>query len=327
MGNSYVIPCDGTSDLAYEGESREIVNPAWCTVTTVHTDVANEEMHLLRVFERGVAVVAAVHGPSGCGRGFDLRRRRWRRRGALRTFKAAAWAVIFLRRLELDPCTKRSYTFDAGVDPETIRYMDQDLPRSGGEALVQRHMGRIRAMLLRHLAEDPHLGYCQGMNFVAAVFAAAAGSQAEAYERFRAFIQRLRGLWLPNFPLLQVGTSKFMKAAEEFTWYRHLNAHAVEPSMFLPQALLAMFALWLPLPTVVECLAILEQKGLAGMLALTLAVLDHVGDSLLQQRSMEGLLAVLKNLKTRAPEPSVLSMAARETLPKVARLESELAVL
>ena len=48
------------------------------------------------------------------------------------------------------------------------------------------------------MAEDPELGYCQGMNLVAALFAVAAQSQSEAYMRFRAFLGRLRGLWQPG---------------------------------------------------------------------------------------------------------------------------------
>merc|ERR1712046_114762 len=112
-----------------------------------------------------------------------------------------------------------------------------DIPRtSGGDALVDARIGILRSMLLRHAAEDPDLGYCQGMNFVAAVFAADSKKQNEAYARFKAFMHELRDLWMPGFPLLEPGTAQFQELSQSRKWYHHLEKHGVEPCMYLPQA-------------------------------------------------------------------------------------------
>mmetsp|Transcript_16508 Transcript_16508/g.39172 ORF Transcript_16508/g.39172 Transcript_16508/m.39172 type:complete len:261 (+) Transcript_16508:378-1160(+) len=194
--------------------------------------------------------------------------------------------------------------------------MDQDLPRTAGsDPIVRASRGRIRAMLLRQLAEDPQLGYCQGMNFVAAVFAAAVRDPEKAYARFHGFIERMRGLWMPGFPLLEMGVAHLAAVARERKWFKHLHAHDVRPTMFLPQALLTLFALWLPLQTVVQCLALLERDGLVGMVAMTVAVLDHATERLLKQQSMEELLGVFRELQDSPPEPQELVSAASRELP------------
>lgn len=226
------------------------------------------------------------------------------------TFRTAVRCVIVARRFHLDLGAKRCYMLDRSVDAETIRTIDMDLPRTvGREPFVYFQMGRIRAMLLRQAAEDPQLGYCQGMNFVAAVFATASQSQGEAYERFHTFTTRLRGLWLPGFPLLKVATNKFVLLTQKKLWYKHLETHTVEPSMFLPQAVITMLALWLPISTIAQCLQLLEQHGLDGILAMTISVLDHNKKKLLRQQSMEGLLQVLKDLPDYTPQLSVLKMS------------------
>ncbi|CAJ1338760.1 unnamed protein product [Effrenium voratum] len=85
------------------------------------------------------------------------------------------------------------------ADPEVLRQLDLDLPRTAGsDVALQACIGRVRTMILQHLEDDPELGYCQGMTLVAAVFAAAEPEDAEAYERFSGFIRRVRGLWLPG---------------------------------------------------------------------------------------------------------------------------------
>lgn len=52
--------------------------------------------------------------------------------------------------------------------------------------------------------------------------------------------------------------------------------NGVEPDMYLPRAWLGLFSCWLPLATRVLLLRSLEE-GMEPLLALTLAILDHVG--------------------------------------------------
>eukprot|EP00435_Cladocopium_sp_Y103_P065386 s664_g27.t1 len=87
-----------------------------------------------------------------------------------------------------------------GVNAEVLRQLELDLPRTAGtDVALHGCIGRVRKMILQHLEDDPELGYCQGMTLVAAVFAAAHNDgEVEAYRRFAAFVQRVRGLWLPG---------------------------------------------------------------------------------------------------------------------------------
>jgi len=236
-----------------------------------------------------------------------------------RSLRAAGWFVVVVLRFQLKP-SKRSYDLDKVVADNSIEEMDLDLPRASmlGPS-ISTLSGRIRALLLRHLAEDPELGYCQGMHLVAAVFSKASGSQEEAYMRFQKFMRCMRGLWTPGFPLLQVGAATLELVAKNRPWYQYLVVNGVESSMFLPQALMTMFTMWLPLETVVACLAIVENKGLNAMVATAVAILDHAADRLLAQQGLEGILGVLQALPECPPSADPLQAAVISLLPDVSK--------
>jgi len=199
------------------------------------------------------------------------------------------------------------------------RQIELDLSRTfcGNESVAER-MDVIREMLWQHCGKDEELGYVQGMNIVAAVFAVSAREKSMACIRFADFVHSVRGLWLPEFPLFQSGGARFTKLAVSRPWFRHLSRH-VDIDMYLPQAWMALFATWLPLATVVQCIGLLEEHGFDGMLALTLAILDRAGPALLAQRDLEGFLEVLTSIP-EAPWASVahnLRRAAIDWLPSV----------
>ncbi|CAE7921160.1 GYP5 [Symbiodinium necroappetens] len=164
-------------------------------------------------------------------------------------------------------------------------------------------------MILKHLMEDPELGYCQGMTLVAAVFAAAA-EDPEAYTRFAAFVRQVRGLWLPGFPLLAPCMAGFEVLAREKPWFEHFARLGVRSDMFLPQALLSMFVNWLPLMMLLHCLSFLEDFGLAALLSLAIAFLDLHEARLLTQPTFEELMEVLQSLKqAECSESKLLEIA------------------
>lgn len=232
--------------------------------------------------------------------------------------RTVALSIICLRRLFVRPTVhKRSYELDAVVDPAVIRQIDCDIPRTdGGDAELGASLGVARSLLLRYAAEDPELGYCQGMNMVAAVFAVATSSQEEAYRRFFGFTQSIRGLWLPGFPLLMQGMAHFEVLAEPRPWFQHLCRHHVQPDMYLPRAWMGLFSKWLPLPTRVLFLRKLEGMGLAGLLALTLSILDLHLPYMLQQDDMDDVLASLECFGNQAsPDAAVLLKMVEAWLP------------
>lgn len=243
-----------------------------------------------------------------------------RPKGSSLSFRMAAKGVIAahsFRQMTLNH--RRSYSKDKAVSLRTIEQIDLDIPRTAcGDAELESCLGIARALLLRQAAEDPELGYCQGMNMVAVLFAVASQTQAEAFFRFHAFIQSLRGLWEEGFPLLQQGICTFETLATDRPWFQHLKRNGVEPEMYLPGAWLGLFSCWLPLATRVLLLRSLEEGHLESMLALSLAILDHIGSLLLEQGDdMDDLLELLHSIKEKPPHPAALLTARDAWFPKV----------
>ncbi|CAK0901851.1 unnamed protein product [Prorocentrum cordatum] len=206
------------------------------------------------------------------------------------------------------------------ADADAVKQIDLDMPRTaGGDPLLSARLSWVRAMLMRQLAEDPDLGYCQGMNLVAAIFGAAAGSYVEAYERFHTFVDGVRGLWLPGFPELQKAASLVEVLAADRRWMSHLSEHGIDPMMYLPQALLTLFASWLPPVTLLHCLPSLERGGMAGLLATTLAVLGLAEPQLLRQKSADTLMPVLRSMVDIAPDAMTLAVELHRELPAATR--------
>lgn len=225
---------------------------------------------------------------------------------ARRKLRAAVRAVALAPRFNLDPAVRRSYELDQAVDAKAVAQIDLDVPRTaGGRAPLQACVGRIRSLLLRSLAEDPELGYCQGLNLVAAVFAVASVDHDEAYARLSKLLQRTRGLWLPGLPLLDSGIQVFEACVQDRAWFHHLSDYGIESTMYLPQALMTTMAMWLPLDMLVKCIYVAEEDGLAGLLAMAIALLDLCGERLLGTPCMEGLLQVLKALQGFVPPVDV----------------------
>jgi len=231
---------------------------------------------------------------------------------ALTRMRGAAQKIISLNRSAVALCPKNKAEVDVDL-----------LHTSTDDPVVQTRIDKIRTVLLRHMAKDPELGYCQGMHLAAALFAAAADTQGEAYSRFQVFLGGVRGIWLPDFPLLQAGLLAFEEAARDRQWFQHLRAHSLEPSMYLPQAWLPLFTTWLPLATLAECLELLEGHGFAGVLAMSLATLDHAGEHLLKQKNSGDVLRAVSSLAKRAPDSPTLLKATRAQLPKAAAALAE----
>lgn len=226
---------------------------------------------------------------------------------SLARMKAAAHKVLVL--------TRSASLLSSSHNKEDI---DLDLmPASAEQLFIKKRIDKIRTILLRHAADDPELGYCQGMHLVASLFSAAADSPGEAYWRFHAFMKHVRGLWLPGFPLLQAGAAQFEEVAKGTRWFQHLRGYQVEPSTYLPQAWLPLFTTWLSLETLAECLELLEGHGFPGVLAITLAILEHADEHLLRQESRSSILQAINGLGQEAPAPAALAQGIRTWLPKV----------
>lgn len=213
-----------------------------------------------------------------------------------------------------------SSTAEADLDhyQDSMRLLDLDLARTyAGDPQIQSRRCVLREMLLRRLADDPEVGYCQGLSFWAAPFAVACESKHEAYSRFLDLTTRARALWLPGLPLLRDGSELFAAAAEGRPWFKHMEAQGVHTSMYLPQVWCALFAQWLPMNSLLECLPFLERRGFEGILALTLAALESAEPELLQLTGVEEILPALSGMRQKTPnrEMSTLIAEAGQWIP------------
>jgi len=114
---------------------------------------------------------------------------------------------------------------------------------------------------------------------------------------------------------MQTGVAQFEALSKDRAWFRHFQDHDVEPDMYLPQAWLTMFTMWMPLPAVVGCLGLLEKEGFPAMLAMTVVLLDHVEGHLLCLSDMDSLLVALRHMKDSTPTPARICAGIYALLP------------
>jgi len=229
------------------------------------------------------------------------------------------------------PRTAPSSAAEADLDhyQDHMRLLDLDLKRTyASDPAVQSRRAVLREMLLRRLAEDPEVGYCQGLSFWAAPFAVACESKHEAYSRFLSLTQRMRALWLPGLPLLRDGSDLFAAAADDQPWFKHMEEHGVHTSMYLPQVWVALFSQWLPMSSLLECLPFLEVRGFEGIISLTLAVLEEVSPELMKLTCIEDILPLLSSIRqcSCTHEGSALVDAAGSWIPSVIRTAEHVAL-
>lgn len=195
--------------------------------------------------------------------------------------------------------------------------IDLDLrPKGEVSDVAKERLQGIKTLLLRYAAQDSELGYCQGMHLVAALFTAGSFSAAGSYFRFQAFIRSVRGFWLPGFPLLEEGLLHFAEVARPTEWAEHVRKHNVDLNSCLSKAWLTMFTTWLSLPTVVGCIEFVEGHGLAGVLAMTLALIDQASEDILEADDEEEILEVFNDFQEREIDSKHILAGVHKWLPK-----------
>eukprot|EP00928_Gymnodinium_smaydae_P039738 TRINITY_DN27078_c0_g1_i1.p1 TRINITY_DN27078_c0_g1~~TRINITY_DN27078_c0_g1_i1.p1 ORF type:complete len:247 (+),score=40.48 TRINITY_DN27078_c0_g1_i1:75-743(+) len=204
-------------------------------------------------------------------------------------------------------------------DPESIQ---NDLERTFADVpMVAPRKPEISRILHQYAAENPDIGYTQGMNYVAATMVLKfPGREALARRRFAEAMLQFGGLWSDGFPLLGFGVRLFGILADQHLGdlWRHLLDSGVEPLSYLPNGWLSLFGKWLPLPAAMEAMDLMMECGIRGILAVTLAVLSMQRSRLLRARGMEHLLELInQDMRTSPIDGELLVRCARSWLPKV----------
>lgn len=205
-------------------------------------------------------------------------------------------------------------------DPvEAIR---NDLERTFADMpMVAPRKPQIFRILQQYASENPEVGYTQGMNYVAATMVLKFPDQEDvARRRFVEAMLQFSGLWSDGFPLLNFGVQLFAKLAERHLQglWGHLLRCGVEPLSFLPNGWLSLFGKWLPLPAVMEAMDFIQECGIRGILAVTLAFFQMQQSRLLAAKGMEELLELINQDSRTAPlDGELLVGLARRWLPRV----------
>eukprot|EP00747_Dinoflagellata_sp_TGD_P069587 gnl/TRDRNA2_/TRDRNA2_156191_c2_seq1.p1 gnl/TRDRNA2_/TRDRNA2_156191_c2~~gnl/TRDRNA2_/TRDRNA2_156191_c2_seq1.p1 ORF type:complete len:256 (-),score=53.55 gnl/TRDRNA2_/TRDRNA2_156191_c2_seq1:94-783(-) len=208
----------------------------------------------------------------------------------------------------------------SGHDPvDAIR---NDLERTFADMpMVAPRKPQIFRILQQYAADNPDIGYTQGMNYVAATMVLKFPDKEDiARRRFAEAMMQFGGFWSDGFPLLNFGVQLFARLAELHltSLWNHLIRSGVEPLSYLPNGWLSLFGKWLPLPAVMSAMDIVLECGVRGVLGVTLAVFQIQQNRLLRAQGMEQMLEVInQDMRTSPIDGDLVVKCARTWLPKV----------
>lgn len=179
-----------------------------------------------------------------------------------------------------------------------------DVPRTFPELNIFRNQD-IQECLYRVLNATanhiPEVGYCQGMNFIAALLLMVSNfDQERTFYAFILILERygLSGFYKDNFPLL----GKYIQAFNTLfqtnipKLWKHFQNEGIFDPVYLHQWFLTMFVSTLPLKTVVILWDYLLANGLHSLITIAIALLKIVESALLDQ-SMENIIQFFKSLR------------------------------
>ena len=179
-----------------------------------------------------------------------------------------------------------------------------DLPRTfPNTPEVDSRRATILNVLLTYSRSNPHIGYCQGMSFPAAVLCANLAESA-ANARFQSCLEKVRELWLPGFHIFETVKQAFdaLLAHQSQALAQSLQAQDVILDVFLLDAWLTMFARWLPFKMLFRVLDFVESQGFAGVLSLTVAVVNSHCQSIVGEKA-DAMLQLWTCLQWDVSEP------------------------
>eukprot|EP00435_Cladocopium_sp_Y103_P038803 s564_g10.t1 len=217
---------------------------------------------------------------------------------------------------------------DASNHEKQVReQIDLDLPRTfPNTPEVDSRRATIRNVLLTYSRSNPHIGYCQGMSFPAAVLCANL-SESAANARFQSCLEKVRELWLPGFHIFETVKQAFdaLLAHQSQALAQSFQAQDVILDVFLLDAWLTMFARWLPFKMLFRVLDFVESEGFSGVLSLTVAVVNSHGQSIVGVEKADAMLQLWKCLQWDVSEPPLeeLLEVAKGMLPKARELLAE----
>jgi hypothetical protein len=171
--------------------------------------------------------------------------------------------------------------------------------RGGAEKL-----GSLEKILRAYANLNPEVGYCQGMNFVAAFLQVVAdeASEEEVFWVFAGLMEWSKGLsgfFKEGFPRLGVFVNVFDELLDINVpdLRRHFVRTNVQPSIYIHNWFLTLFVNCLPSETVLVLWDALFSEGLEVLLVVTVALLKVLKDVLISM-DFEEVIRFFKTMKT-----------------------------
>lgn len=178
----------------------------------------------------------------------------------------------------------------AVADSENRDVIDRDVNRTFSDYVFFRQkegqspsQGResLRNVLRAYACHDKELGYCQGMSFHAALFLMYA-TEEQAFWMLESLLNkprwRLRGMFLPGFPLLTEYYFILEALMKEHTpkLRQKLQKFEVATPMFAQEWFMTLFACCIPFSTFLRVMDVLLFKGYKILFQLAIAMLKSL---------------------------------------------------
>lgn len=216
----------------------------------------------------------------------------------------------------------------------SARQVELDLPRTfPANAWVSSPEGQsaLRHVLLAFSVHKPDVGYCQSMNYVAAMLLLCLDlSEERAFWVMVALIDDNGILYHDMYASDLVGTHVEMRSLEELTYkklpklYKHLQTTQCEMSIIATDWFLCLFATTLPSETAARVWDALLNEGPKVLFRVALAVLKTNESTLLQQDNVGLLLREVRQAVTHLHDRDKLMKVAFDGIGSMpmARIEN-----
>ncbi|PFH35088.1 TBC domain-containing protein [Besnoitia besnoiti] len=242
------------------------------------------------------------------------------RRGFPTRGRRTFWRLALLGEEML--CTAEEYQVlcakPSANDPEILRDVGRTFPYR--QKFRQPETQQALERILRAAANQmPHVGYCQGMNFVAGVLLDVMDDETVAYQCLASLMKnyQLEHVYLPTLHHVKVIVFEFDCLLKAFLpkLHAHFERELIRPDYYCVQWVMTLFAYELPLCVVEKIWDLFLLKGWKVFFKVGLAILDSVR-TLLPKLSYEDTLRHI-----RAASAAVTTEDLLERKPSEARID------
>eukprot|EP00397_Hematodinium_sp_SG-2012_P004624 GEMP01004636.1.p1 GENE.GEMP01004636.1~~GEMP01004636.1.p1 ORF type:complete len:706 (+),score=118.36 GEMP01004636.1:205-2322(+) len=216
-------------------------------------------------------------------------------------------------------------------EPEKAAEIDRDVPRTfPAHPKFQKEESRrcLQGVLRAISTANPKVGYCQGMNFVVAVFLLHLDfDEAQATWLVLAFMKNYSydQLYSPGVPLLPLRTSQFSGLIKKHLLpvYAHLQSNGFTVDIFSHQWMMTLFAYIVDPSFLADIWNVIFFVGWKAIFQAGLGIMSHLMADILEAKNLEEISHVVHSQKKRI-ERMGEGVSRAEALAKVFRCPQKL---